>query len=159
LSANIHVSWLDPCKVRRLTAVGSRKMAVYDDLATEERIRVLDKGVSPPPEPGNLTQPPMSYRYGDILVPFVAPDEPLGVQDRHFVECIRTGSTPLTDGEIGLAVVEVLEAAQLSLRLGRPVPLYELGRHSQSIRSVHSVHAGQASPTAPLLTLVRSEAG
>ena len=78
LSANIHVSWLDPCKVRRVTAVGSTKMAVYDDLAADERIRVLDKGVCPPPVGDDLTQPPMSYRYGDILVPFVAPDEPLG---------------------------------------------------------------------------------
>ena len=60
MSANIHVSWLDPCKVRRVTAVGSKKMAVYDDLAADERIRVLDKGVSLPPDGGNLTQPPTS---------------------------------------------------------------------------------------------------
>jgi predicted dehydrogenase len=125
LSANIHVSWLDPGKVRRVVVVGSRKMAVYDDLA-EERIRILDKGVSAPPVGDSLTQPPMSYRYGDILAPFVAPDEPLGVQDRHFVECARTGATPLTDGANGLAVVQVLEAAQVSLRLGRPVLLDEL---------------------------------
>jgi predicted dehydrogenase len=59
-SANIHVSWLDPGKVRRVTAVGSKKMAVYDDLATEERIRVHDKGVDPPADPDDLTQPPMS---------------------------------------------------------------------------------------------------
>ena len=60
------MSWLDPCKVRRVTAVGSRKMAVYDDLATDDRIRVLDKGVCLPADGGDLTQPPMSYRYGDI---------------------------------------------------------------------------------------------
>jgi predicted dehydrogenase len=125
LSANIHVSWLDPGKVRRVVAVGSSKMAVYDDLA-DERIRVLDKGVEAPPDSGNLTQPPMSYRYGDIVAPFLAPDEPLGVQDRHFVECVATGATPLTDGRNGLAVVEALEAAQVSLRLGRPVLLEEL---------------------------------
>lgn len=159
LSANIHVSWLDPCKVRRLTAVGSRKMAVYDDLASEERIRVLDKGVSPPGEPGNLTQPPMSYRYGDILVPFVATDEPLGVQDRHFVDCVRTGATPLTDGANGLAVVEVLEAAQLSLRLGRPVPLYELAPQSYPSRSVRSVNPELIGSPAPVLSLVREDAG
>jgi predicted dehydrogenase len=138
LSANIHVSWLDPCKVRRVTAVGSKKMAVYDDLAAEDRIRVLDKGVSPPPEGGNLTQPPMSYRYGDIVVPFVPPDEPLGVQDRHFIECIATGRPPLTDGENGLAVVEVLEAAQLSRRLGRPVLLEELSSRSRQVSSFSS---------------------
>ena len=125
LSANIHVSWLDPCKVRKITAVGSKKMAVYDDLAAEERIRILDKGVSLP-EGDDLTQPPMSYRYGDIVVPFVSPEEPLAVQDRHFIECIVKGTQPLTDGEDGLSVVEALEAAELSRRLGRPVLLDEV---------------------------------
>jgi predicted dehydrogenase len=144
LSANIHVSWLDPCKVRRVTAVGSRKMAVYDDLAAEERIRVLDKGVCLPPEGDSLTQPPMSYRYGDIVVPFVSPDEPLAVQDRHFVECITVGARPLTDGANGLAVVEALEAAELSRRLGRPVLLDELraGGHLTS----HNSHVPASSP-------------
>jgi predicted dehydrogenase len=134
LSANIHVSWLDPCKVRRVTAVGSQKMAVYDDLAADERIRVLDKGVCLPPDGDNMTQPPLSYRYGDIVVPFISPDEPLAVQDRHFIECIASGTRPLTDGENGLAVVEALEAAELSRRLGRPVLLEELsdvGRFAQ----------------------------
>jgi predicted dehydrogenase len=126
LSANIHVSWLDPCKVRRVTAVGSAKMAVYDDLAPEERIRILDKGVSPSLNTDDLTQPPMSYRYGDITSPYVASDEPLGVQDAHFAICILTDSTPNTDGASGLAVVEVLEAAQASLQLQRPVRLDEL---------------------------------
>jgi predicted dehydrogenase len=126
LSANIHVSWLDPCKVRRITAVGSKKMAVYDDLAAEDRIRILDKGVCPPPEGDDLTQPPMSYRYGDIVVPFVSPDEPLAVQDRHFIECIATSARPLSDGEDGLSVIETLEAAELSRRLGRPVLLEEI---------------------------------
>jgi predicted dehydrogenase len=134
LSANIHVSWLDPCKVRRVTAVGSQKMAVYDDLAADERIRVLDKGVCLPPDGDNMTQPPLSYRYGDIVVPFISPDEPLAVQDRHFIDCIATGARPLTDGANGLAVVEALEAAELSRRVGRPVLLAELssaGRFSQ----------------------------
>jgi len=128
LSANIHVSWLDPCKVRRVTAVGSEKMAVYNDLASDERIRILDKSVRRQVvENDDLTQPPMSYRYGDILSPYVASDEPLGIQDRHFVDCIRGGLRPITDGANGLAVVEVLEAAQLSLELDRPVLLNELG--------------------------------
>jgi predicted dehydrogenase len=125
LSANIHVSWLDPCKIRRVTAVGSAKMAVYDDLAADERIRVMDKGVSPNAG-DDLTQPPMSYRYGDITAPYVASDEPLAVQDAHFVQCFRTGATPNTDGANGLAVVEILEAAQLSLVLNRPIRLREL---------------------------------
>lgn len=126
LSANIHVSWLDPCKVRRLTVVGSKKMAVYDDLDADERIRILDKGVCPFSDGDDLTQPPMSYRYGDIVVPFVSADEPLSVQDRHFMECITSGARPLTDGQNGLAVVEAVEAAELSARLGRPVFLEEI---------------------------------
>ena len=135
LSANIHVSWLDPCKVRRVTAVGSEKMAVYNDLAADERIRVLDKGVNLSLSGDNLTQPPMSYRYGDILSPYVASEEPLSNEDRHFIECIRTNSVPATDGKSGLAVVEVLEAAQLSLKLDRPVLLNELAPDSQPIHS------------------------
>jgi predicted dehydrogenase len=138
LSANIHVSWLDPCKVRRVNAVGSKKMAVYDDLAAEERIRVLDKGVCLPSDGDNLT-PPMSYRYGDIVVPFVEPAEPLAVQDRHFLDCIATGARPLTDAANGLAVVEALEAAELSRRLGRPVLLEELQAGGHHNRTVHPV--------------------
>jgi predicted dehydrogenase len=132
LSANIHVSWLDPCKVRRVTAVGSAKMAVYDDLAVDERIRVLDKGVSPCLNSEDLTQQPMSYRYGDITSPYVASDEPLGVQDAHFALSIVTGTSPGSDGASGLAVVEVLEAAQQSLQLHRPVRLDELAPEGDS---------------------------
>ncbi|MDQ0381547.1 Gfo/Idh/MocA family protein [Amycolatopsis thermophila] len=127
LSANVHVSWLDPYKVRRVTAVGSEKMATYNDLAGDERIRVLDKGVRLPSVEGDLSQRPMSYRYGDILSPYVAFDEPLSIEDRHFAECVRNGTTPATDGRNGLAVVEILDAAQLSLILNRPVMLDELG--------------------------------
>jgi predicted dehydrogenase len=125
LSANIHVSWLDPCKVRRVTAVGSRKMAVYNDMDTEERIRVYDKGVVNATSDPADTQPPMSYRYGDITSPFVESREPLAVQDEHFAECIATGKQPTTDGHNGLAVVQVLEAAQMSLEYGRPVRVTE----------------------------------
>jgi predicted dehydrogenase len=149
LSANIHVSWLDPCKVRRVTAVGSKKMAIYDDVATEERIRVLDKGVCLSPNSGNISQPPTSYRYGDIMVPFVPPDEPLAVQDRHFVECATTGAAPQTDGENGLAVVETLEAAQLSRRLGRPVLLDEVDIRG---RLIHLVGRGNDGATRSQLT-------
>lgn len=156
LSANIHVSWLDPCKVRRVTAVGSQKMAVYDDLAVDERIRVLDKGVCLPPDGDNLTQPPLSYRYGDIVVPFISADEPLAVQDRHFIECIASGARPLTDGQNGLAVVEALEAADMSRRLGRPVLLEEVstaGRFtsfSAGNRHANGQRAGMASAVAAM---------
>jgi predicted dehydrogenase len=98
-------------------------MAVYNDLAPEERIRVHDKGVSCPSEEHDLTQPPTSYRYGDIIVPFVPTQEPLSVEDQHFVESVLAGSVPRTDGRNGLAVVQVLEAAERSVAVGRPVHL------------------------------------
>jgi predicted dehydrogenase len=125
VTANIHISWLDPCKVRRVTVVGSRKMAVYNDLAAEERIRVHDKSVSCSVGDADLTQPPMSYRYGDIISPYVPAAEPLAVQDGHFIECVATGARSRTDGRSGLAVVQVLDAAQASLASGRTAFLTE----------------------------------
>jgi predicted dehydrogenase len=122
LTAQVHVSWLDPCKVRRVTVVGSRKMALYNDLADEERLRIYDKGVvaSASDDPRN---PPMSYRYGGIWSPYVPMQEPLRVQDEHFVECVLTGRQPRTDGGSGLAVVRILEAAAQSMRWDRAVAL------------------------------------
>jgi predicted dehydrogenase len=128
VTANIHVSWLDPCKVRRTTVVGSKKMAVYNDLAAEERIRIHDKGVeaSLGTFGDDLTQPPMIYRYGDIVSPMVEFKEPLSVQDQHFVDSILSGTKPHTDGLNGLDVVAVLEAAQMSMDRGSPVELDEI---------------------------------
>jgi predicted dehydrogenase len=125
VTGTIHLSWLDPCKVRRVTVVGSRKMAVYDDLALDERIRVHDKGVEIQ-EGANLQAQPMTYRYGEIRSPYLSFEEPLHVQDRDFVRCCIDGERPRTDGENGLAVVEVLEAASLSLLEGRPVYIEEV---------------------------------
>jgi predicted dehydrogenase len=125
VTANIHVSWLDPCKVRRVTAVGSRRMVVYNDLAAEERIRVFDKGITAAEDNGEAGQIPMSYRYGDISSPYLVAQEPLDVQDRHFISCILEAKVPSTDGENGAAVVRVLEAAQISLLEDRPVVLNE----------------------------------
>jgi predicted dehydrogenase len=141
LTANIHVSWLDPCKVRRVTAVGSSKMAVYDDLAAQDRIRIYDKGIVPIPPESDPTQPPLSYRYGDITSPFVESHEPLAVQDGHFVECIVSGKTPLTDGYNGLAVVQVLEAAQLSLKYRQSVMIDDLADNA-GISPQHDDHLG-----------------
>ena len=122
---NIHVSWLDPHKVRRITAVGSKKMVVYNDMADGERIRVYDKSAVPPGEgDGPLSQ--FAYHLGDTVSPFVAFAEPLAVQDQHFVDCITNGSRPSVEGSSGLAVVQVLECAQMSLREQRPVALAEV---------------------------------
>jgi predicted dehydrogenase len=126
VEANVHVSWLDPCKVRKVTVVGSAKMVVFDDLDTEQRIRVYDKGVAEPDDVNDLTQPPMSYRYGDVVAPYVAVNEPLSVEDQHFVDCALTGMKPLSDARSGLAVVAVLEAAERSFRERREVCLEEV---------------------------------
>jgi predicted dehydrogenase len=129
VEANVHVSWLDPCKVRRMTVVGSSKMVVFDDLEGEERIRVHNKGVSQPDDSADLTMPPMSYRYGEVVAPYLVVNEPLLVEDEHFVDCVLTGMRPLTDGLNGLAVVEVLEAAQLSMKEHREVFVEEVRRN------------------------------
>jgi predicted dehydrogenase len=122
--AYIHVSWLSPQKVRRVTAVGSKKMAVYDDLAADERIRVYDKAAVPSEDlDGPLSR--VAYHLGDMLSPLVPFSEPLTVQDQHFVDCVISGSRPATDGRSGLAVVQVLECAQMSLIEQRPVALAE----------------------------------
>ncbi|MCD2195148.1 Gfo/Idh/MocA family oxidoreductase [Actinomycetospora endophytica] len=119
-----HVSWLDPRKVRRITVVGERKMAVYNDLSDNERIRVYDIGVDVP-DPDDVHALPVSYRNGDIVSPYVQFTEPLAVQDAHFVNCLRSGRRPDTPGERGLDVVRVLastdkapEALTVSVRRG-----------------------------------------
>ncbi len=141
VTAQVHVSWLDPCKVRRVTVVGSRKMAVYNDLADQDRLRIYDQGVvaSAQDDPRN---PPMSYRYGGIFSPYVPIQEPLRVQDEHFVECAQTGRRPRTDGESGLAVVQVLEAAGRSLRSGTATWLRD-GEVDQDRADLVLAEAGQ----------------
>ncbi|HEX2262200.1 MAG TPA: Gfo/Idh/MocA family oxidoreductase [Pseudonocardiaceae bacterium] len=120
--AFVHVSWLDPRKVRRVTVVGERKMAVYDDMSDNERIRVYDIGVDPadPDDHGESHAMPVSYRTGDIVSPYVQFNEPLLVQDSHFIECIRTGAKPNTSGERGLDIVRVLAATDVAEATGRP---------------------------------------
>jgi predicted dehydrogenase len=139
VTANIHVSWLDPCKVRRMTVVGSEKMAVYNDLATEERVRIFDKGVVLPADGTNLQDMPMSYRYGEIRSPYVPFEEPLIVEDREFVSCLLEGRQPRTDGDNGLAVVQALECANISLQEARPVDLDEPLRFADAARPLVDV--------------------
>ncbi|MGQ0777010.1 MAG: Gfo/Idh/MocA family protein [Pseudonocardiales bacterium] len=120
--AFVHVSWLDPCKVRRVTVVGERKMAVYNDMSDNERIRVYDIGVDSADSEGRGETHawPVSYRNGDIVSPYVQFNEPLLVQDSHFIDCIRTGARPHTPGERGLDIVRVLSAADVAETTGRP---------------------------------------
>ncbi|WP_100501366.1 Gfo/Idh/MocA family protein [Geodermatophilus chilensis] len=110
--AYVHVSWLTPNKVRQVTVVGEKKMAVYDDMSDNERIRIYDIGVDVQDidNPTEAHALPVTYRTGDIVSPYIPFQEPLLLQDQHFVECIRTGARPATPGERGLEVVRVLAA-------------------------------------------------
>jgi predicted dehydrogenase len=111
--AFVHVSWLSPRKVRQVTVVGEKKMAVYDDMSDNERIRVYDIGVDlrSIDDPSEAFALPVSYRTGDIISPYIPFSEPLLLQDQHFVSCIQTGAEPDTSGQRGLDVVRVLAEA------------------------------------------------
>lgn len=124
--AFIHVSWLDPNKIRRTTVVGSRKMLVYDDTSPQEKIRIYDRGVNVQRYYDTYGEFHFSYRYGDIRIPRLDEREPLQTECAHFVDCVRNGLTPITDGLNGLRVVSVLEAANTSLRRGQMVPVQEV---------------------------------
>ena len=115
LSAHLHLSWLDPHKERRFTVVGSRRMATFDDMAIEGKLTIYDKG---------FDEDVRSYgeyitRTGDIFSPRIPNVEPLRIECEHFVDCVRTGTAPRSDGLSGLRVVAVLEQLQQSLEESR----------------------------------------
>jgi predicted dehydrogenase len=115
---HVHCSWLEPNKVRDATVVGSRKMAVYDDMSADMKVRLYDKAVIKQPSLGRyetFARFQMLARAGDILVPKVELGEPLALEIEHFAECVAEQRIPLTDGASGRRVVAVLEAAQRSL--------------------------------------------
>ena len=112
--ANLHLSWLDPVKQRRLTIVGSYKMLVYDDIA-EDKVIIYDKGVEVPPHSVTEDEFHASYRHGDEKIYPLKWVEPLRTECSHFLDCIRTGATPRSSGAEGLKVLTVLETAQRSL--------------------------------------------
>ncbi|MEE6259037.1 Gfo/Idh/MocA family protein [Plantactinospora sonchi] len=115
--AHMHVSWLDPAKTRRTTVVGTRRMLVYDDLNSDARLTVFDKGADPLEADGTGVR---QYRLRDeaVHVPALATAEPLALELAHFLDCVRTGARPRTDGWNGARVVAVLEAADASIRAG-----------------------------------------
>jgi len=119
--AHLHVSWLDPNKIRKVTVVGSKKMLVYDDTSNVEKLRVYDKGVTKMPHYDSFGEFQLSYRYGDIVLPRIQEAEPLKTEAQHFLDCIRDQKRPLSDGVNGLEVVEVLEASCRSIAQGGAV--------------------------------------
>lgn len=126
--AHIHVSWLDPHKMRKVTIVGSKKMAIFDDMKAVEKVRIYDKGIFP-----NQTDDRdqvVSYEEffkihsGDVLSPTIAMEEPLKLECEHFLDSILNGTTPLSDGANGVEVVKTLAAGELSMKSGgKPVKI------------------------------------
>ena len=120
--AHAHLSWLAPSKLRTTIVIGSKKMVVYDDNQAVEKVKIYDQGVDKL-ESDELRR---SYRAGDIHSPRIPMTEALQVEMRHFIECVRDGKTPRSDGEAGLMVVRVLELAMRSLRSGGARVAYRL---------------------------------
>jgi predicted dehydrogenase len=127
----VHESWLDPRKIRELTIVGDRKMAVYDDTDVETPLRIYDKGIAiadvdvdaVPSDEAGFGEFKLETRSGDMLAPRVVSPEPLRVEIEHFVGCIAADEQPETDVRHGRDVVAILEAADRSARSGRPVDI------------------------------------
>jgi len=106
MSAHVHVSWLHPCKIRRITIIGDLRMVVYDDTNPSERIKIYNKGADV------HVDPVVSYRYGAVTIPYIHWVEPLRLECEDLVHAIRTGEAPRANGQVGLQVVRVLAAAQ-----------------------------------------------
>lgn len=111
VAAHMHWSWLDPHKERRITVVGSERMATFDDMRVEGKLTVYDKGFDQDFE----SHSEYMARSGDIWQPHISNEEPLRIECRHFIDCVRSGETPRSDGRSGLRVVRVLELLQQSL--------------------------------------------
>jgi len=118
--AHIHVSWLDPHKIRKMTVVGSKKMAVFDDMETANKLILYDRGVKRVNNNHhyNFFGEALSLRFGDIHIPRINSGEPLKLECQHFLDCIKNKKKPKSDGKDGLRVVKILEAAQKSLKAG-----------------------------------------
>lgn len=113
--AHLNVSWLAPVKVRNILIGGSKKMVVYDDLEPSEKIKVYDKGVSFTEDEAQIHEMRVGYRTGDMWAPKLVGTEALRVEGEHFADCVLNGKTPMTDGKLGLRVVELIEAATNSM--------------------------------------------
>lgn len=116
LLASFHVNWLSPVKIRHFILGGTKKSLVYNDLDPSERVKVYDRGITVSQDPDARRGVLISYRTGDVWIPHLDSAEPLQTMVRHFAECIQERKRPLTDGQAGLRVVRILEAAQRSIK-------------------------------------------
>jgi predicted dehydrogenase len=116
LIAHINVNWLSPVKVRLTLIGGSKKMIVFDDLQPSEKIKIYDTGITVNNTPDSIYEILIGYRTGDMWAPRFDTTEALKAEAIHFVDCIENGRVPDTNGEMGLRVVRILEAATKSIR-------------------------------------------
>ena len=116
VSAHVHVSWLSPVKIRRSIIAGSNKMIVYDDLESAESVKIYDRGITRDGKVSLSSTMGYQYRTGDILVPAIEIKEALHTAAKHFVDCIQNNTDPITNGEEGLKIVNILEAVDLSAK-------------------------------------------
>ena len=149
-TAVIHSSWLDPRKVREMTIVGSKRMIVYDDVMQQEKIKIFDARVERPPHYDTFAEFHYAYHYGDVYVPYIKQEEPLKVECQHFLDCIKHGNTPLTSGQRGLELVQILEASSASLKIGGgPVELSKQATWQWQERSGRSRRVQERPAPAP----------
>jgi predicted dehydrogenase len=120
MTAHVHVSWLHPCKIRRVTVIGDERMAVYDDTNPAEMLKIFNKGADV------HADPVVSYRYGAITIPHIEWVEPLRLECADFANAIRTGAQPRAHGGVGLEVVRILAAAQETVGVARAAHAAEL---------------------------------
>jgi len=133
LIAHFHVNWISPVKVRKILLGGSKLMVVYDDMDPSEKVKVYDKGVDLK-EKESIYKTLVQYRAGDMYAPNIDQTEALTLLTTEFVDCIRTGRRPITDGQAGLNVVRILEAAETSLKSGgRMVELSEQAVYEKAV--------------------------
>jgi predicted dehydrogenase len=125
-TANVQVSWLAPRKVRQMVVVGSKRMVVYDDTASDEPVRIYDRGMDFS-APSTFGEYQLTYRSGDVVIPRVDALEPLNLELADFARAARTGDEPRSNARLGLEIVKVIEAAEMSLRrAGTPIGLQTL---------------------------------
>lgn len=133
--AHVSVNWLSPVKVRQTFIGGNKKMIVYDDLEPTEKIKLYDKGITLDAPTEDTHQFRIGYRAGDMWAPNISTKEALQTEIEHFIDCVRTGATPVSNGLSGLRVIEVLEAASRSIAdHGKPVSLKEPARLAEEAR-------------------------
>jgi predicted dehydrogenase len=129
--AHANVNWLAPVKVRQILLGGSKKMIVYDDMQPSEKIKIYDRGISFTDDPKEIYQLRVGYRSGDMWAPQLDITEALHVEGEHFLKCIEGSETAITDGHLGLRVVELIEAATSSMRgRGETVHIQHKGKKS-----------------------------